>query len=128
MYAIQLLHAAGYKVVTTASPRNFDLLRSLGATAVFDYRDPETVTKIKAITGDSITKVLDCISTMESRQFWQDTISPEGGKVIVLLPLEDKDKDIKTPPKDIVHQCQSLHLFVPFCPKHGTDRLEQLPS
>ncbi|KAM5537100.1 hypothetical protein V8D89_009246 [Ganoderma adspersum] len=104
MYAIQLLHAGGYKVVTTASPCNFRLLKSLGATAVFDYRDPEAVMEVKAVTGDSITKVLDCISTTESRQFWQGAVSLEGGKVIVLLPLEDIDIDIETPPKDIVHQ------------------------
>lgn len=36
MFAIQLAHAAGYKVVTVASPRNFELVRSLGADAVFD--------------------------------------------------------------------------------------------
>ena len=36
MFAIQLAHAAGYKVVTTASPRNHELCKSLGADAVFD--------------------------------------------------------------------------------------------
>ncbi|PIL27526.1 hypothetical protein GSI_10677 [Ganoderma sinense ZZ0214-1] len=110
MYAIQLLHAAGYKVVTTASPRNFDLLKSLGATAVFDYRyrDPEVVPRIKAATGDLITKVVDCISTTESQQLWREAISPEGGNAIVLLPLEDVDVDIKAPPKTIVQQFTAL--------------------
>ena len=128
MYAVQLLHAAGYKVVTTASPHNFRLLRSLGTTAVFEYRDPEAVTKIKAVTEDSITRVLDCISTMESRQLWQDAISLEGGKVILLVPLEDEDINVKTPLKDITSQCESLHLLIPFCSEHRTDRSEQLPS
>ncbi|KLU81757.1 zinc-binding oxidoreductase CipB [Magnaporthiopsis poae ATCC 64411] len=35
--AIQLATAAGYQVVTTCSPKNFDLVRSLGAKAAFDY-------------------------------------------------------------------------------------------
>ena len=35
-YAIQLAKIAGYRVVTTASPRNFELLKSYGADAVFD--------------------------------------------------------------------------------------------
>lgn len=35
-FAIQLLHAAGYKVVTVSSKHNFDLCKSLGADAVFD--------------------------------------------------------------------------------------------
>ena len=34
--AIQLAVAAGHEVVSTASPRNFDCVKSLGASAVFD--------------------------------------------------------------------------------------------
>lgn len=36
MFSLQLAHLAGYKVVTVASPRNFELCKSLGADAVFD--------------------------------------------------------------------------------------------
>lgn len=36
MYAVQLAHVAGYKIASTCSPRNFELVRSLGANAVFD--------------------------------------------------------------------------------------------
>ncbi|GKZ78549.1 anucleate primary sterigmata protein B [Aspergillus niger] len=38
--AIQLAVAAGYEVITTCSPHNFDLVKSLGATAAFDYKKP----------------------------------------------------------------------------------------
>jgi NADPH:quinone reductase-like Zn-dependent oxidoreductase len=38
--AIQLAVAAGYDVITTASPRNADYVMSLGASQVFDYRSP----------------------------------------------------------------------------------------
>ncbi|WP_150126082.1 zinc-binding alcohol dehydrogenase family protein [Brevundimonas sp. LM2] len=41
--AVQLAVAAGYDVIATASPHNFALMRTLGATAVFDYRDPGVV-------------------------------------------------------------------------------------
>ncbi|KAH7014209.1 chaperonin 10-like protein [Microdochium trichocladiopsis] len=34
---IQLAAAAGYTVLATASPKNFDAVKKLGATAVFDY-------------------------------------------------------------------------------------------
>lgn len=36
MYAIQLAKLSGYTVISTASPINFELLKSLGATEVFD--------------------------------------------------------------------------------------------
>jgi D-arabinose 1-dehydrogenase-like Zn-dependent alcohol dehydrogenase len=35
--AIQLASAAGYEVITTASPHNFDYVKSLGARHAFDY-------------------------------------------------------------------------------------------
>ena len=44
--AIQLAVAAGYEVVTTASPANADFVRGLGATQVFDYHSPEVITQI----------------------------------------------------------------------------------
>ncbi len=47
MNAIQLAVAAGYDVVTTASPRNHELVRSLGASRAFDYRSPTSVRDIK---------------------------------------------------------------------------------
>jgi NADPH:quinone reductase-like Zn-dependent oxidoreductase len=46
--AIQLAAAAGYEVITTASPRNFEYVKSLGATQAFDYRDPAVVPDIIA--------------------------------------------------------------------------------
>lgn len=50
--AIQLAVAAGYEVITTASPRNFDYVKKLGASQVLDYRK-DTVVKdiIKAFDG-----------------------------------------------------------------------------
>jgi NADPH:quinone reductase-like Zn-dependent oxidoreductase len=44
--AIQLARAAGYRVVATASPKNHDQMRRLGAEAVYDYRDPEAADHI----------------------------------------------------------------------------------
>jgi len=41
--AIQLAVAAGYDVIATASPANFAYVRSLGATQVLDYSDPNVV-------------------------------------------------------------------------------------
>lgn len=46
--AIQLAAAAGYEVITTASPRNFDYVRSLGAGQVFDYNSPNVVPDVTA--------------------------------------------------------------------------------
>ena len=57
--AIQLAVAAGYEVITTASPRNFDYVKRLGASQVFDYGS-KTVVKdvIKAFKGKTIAGAL----------------------------------------------------------------------
>ncbi|MFY9927072.1 MAG: zinc-binding alcohol dehydrogenase family protein [Streptosporangiaceae bacterium] len=53
--AIQLAAAAGYEVITTASPRNFEYVRSLGASQVFDYNSPTVVPDIiKAFEGRTL--------------------------------------------------------------------------
>jgi NADPH:quinone reductase-like Zn-dependent oxidoreductase len=44
--AIQLAVAAGYQVFTTCSPRNFSLVKSLGALEAWDYNDPASVASI----------------------------------------------------------------------------------
>ncbi|EIW60398.1 GroES-like protein [Trametes versicolor FP-101664 SS1] len=94
-FAIQLAHLAGYKVVTTASPRNFELAKSLGADAVFDYRDADVVAKIKQTTGDSVTKALDAISLKESQRISAEVIAPTGGKVVLVLGPEAGATDRK---------------------------------
>jgi NADPH:quinone reductase-like Zn-dependent oxidoreductase len=52
--AIQLAVAAGYEVFTTASPRNFDYVKRLGASQAFDYR--------------SATVVADMVAALEGRR------------------------------------------------------------
>ena len=50
--AIQLAVAAGYEVITTCSPKNFPLVKSLGASKAFDYNSRTVVPDIiKAFEG-----------------------------------------------------------------------------
>ncbi|KAJ3459241.1 hypothetical protein MRS44_015314 [Fusarium solani] len=61
--AIQLAVAAGYEVVTTASPKkNFDLVKRLGASHVFDYKSPTVVADLlEAAEGKKSAGVFDTI-------------------------------------------------------------------
>ena len=57
--AIQLAVAAGYDVVTTASPRNFDYVKRLGAREAFDYRSRTVIADIVgALRGREIAGAL----------------------------------------------------------------------
>lgn len=60
--AIQLVRAAGYDVITTASTKNFDYVKKLGASEVFDYNSASIEEDLsKALEKKEIAGVLDCI-------------------------------------------------------------------
>ncbi len=57
--AIQLTVAAGYEVITTSSPRNFDYVKRLGASQAFDYNSTTVVDDvIKAFKGKTLAGAL----------------------------------------------------------------------
>lgn len=89
-YAIQLLHAAGYKnIIATASPRHHEYLRSLGAASVFDYNSPTLTADIaKAVGGDGkVSLALDAVTAEGTVTAIGKLISPQG-KVALLLPIK----------------------------------------
>ncbi|TFK91792.1 GroES-like protein [Polyporus arcularius HHB13444] len=95
--AIQLAHLSGYKVVTTASPRNHDLLKSLGADVTIDYRDPDVVSKIKQATGDSLKYAAEMIGEDQTHKIAVQAIGPSGGTVVglnVTQSTESGRKDV----------------------------------
>jgi NADPH:quinone reductase-like Zn-dependent oxidoreductase len=60
--AIQLAVAAGYKVITTASLKNFEYVKKLGASLVLDYNSPTVCDELLvAFKGKTIAGALDCI-------------------------------------------------------------------
>lgn len=91
--AIQLAVAAGYEVVTTASPKNFDYVGGLGASHVFDYNDANVVaTMVKhlgnrdmvgalAITAGSGASCIDIMSRCRGRRIVSMASPP--------LPIDD---------------------------------------
>jgi NADPH:quinone reductase-like Zn-dependent oxidoreductase len=89
LYSIQLAKAAGLKVVTTASPHSFDLVKKYGADDVFDYRSPSAADDIiKAYPN--IDRAMDCFSEGASTEFCVKVLGKNGGKVITLLDTGKK--------------------------------------
>ncbi|PLB44246.1 GroES-like protein [Aspergillus steynii IBT 23096] len=64
---IQLAVASGLRVVATASPANHQLLKDLGASAVFDYKSPTVVEEIvKELKDTEIAGIYDAITSDQS--------------------------------------------------------------
>jgi NADPH:quinone reductase-like Zn-dependent oxidoreductase len=94
--AIQYAKLSGCEVVATASPRNFDLLRRLGADHVFDYNEADVGDKIRKATNDKLKLVFDCISEGNSFDITAAAISSTGGHMSALLPVKDYPRsDVK---------------------------------
>ncbi|EHK24949.1 uncharacterized protein TRIVIDRAFT_61701 [Trichoderma virens Gv29-8] len=72
---IQYAKLSGYKVLTTCSPHNNDLVKSLGADAVFNYNDPDCAAKIREYTNNSLTIAWDTISLPDSAKICEEALS-----------------------------------------------------
>jgi NADPH:quinone reductase-like Zn-dependent oxidoreductase len=94
-YAIQFAKLGGLRVLTTASPKNFGLVRGLGADEVFDYRDEDVVQKIRASTGNALEIAIDTISEGKTPEQVTSAIGDKGGKVAIILPYESPRPDVK---------------------------------
>ncbi|EJT98637.1 GroES-like protein [Dacryopinax primogenitus] len=84
-FVIQTAKAAGYTVFSTASPKNHAYVKSLGATEVFDYHDPDVVSKIRASVGPNLSKIFDSISENGSIEASVASITAPSGIVAVIL-------------------------------------------
>jgi NADPH:quinone reductase-like Zn-dependent oxidoreductase len=77
--AIQLLRLPGLNPITTYSPCNFDLVRSFGATAVFDYTDSNTAATIIPYIGGRLKHALNCILDKQSVEYCYAAMARVGG-------------------------------------------------
>ncbi|GAD97953.1 zinc-binding oxidoreductase ToxD, putative [Paecilomyces variotii No. 5] len=85
--AIQFAKLSGYRVLTTCSARNFDLVKRLGAEAAFDYNDGNAAGAIRKYTNNNLELVLDTISLEDSARFCDQALSSEGGEYSALLDV-----------------------------------------
>lgn len=82
--AIQLATAAGYDVITTASPRNFDYVRSLGASQVFDYNSPTVAADIVAALEGRVLAGTIAIGTTSAAACVRIVGACKGNKFVAL--------------------------------------------
>jgi len=94
---IQFAKLAGYKVITTCSSKNFDLVKSRGADEVFDYTDPDVGSKIRKITGDKLKYAWDTVSEEKTAKICAEALSSsgEGAHYGTILNVKAPREDVK---------------------------------
>ncbi|KAF2814773.1 putative zinc-binding oxidoreductase ToxD [Mytilinidion resinicola] len=84
-YGIQFAKLSGFEVITTCHPRNFDYVKSLGASAAFDYRAPGCGAEIRAYTDNQLYDIWDTIGGDEVAKIcaeaFSDSAKPDGSKL-----------------------------------------------
>ena len=61
VYALQIASGAGALVTTTCRSENFDMVRSLGAHACFDYREPDLYSRLASDPTARFDVILDTV-------------------------------------------------------------------
>ncbi|TLS31068.1 hypothetical protein PpBr36_02607 [Pyricularia pennisetigena] len=74
----QVTNSAGFDPIAVCSPSNFQLVKSAGATAVFDYRaGPEDcAAEIRTHTRDRLQLAIDCITSPDSMRVCYGALRP----------------------------------------------------
>lgn len=130
--AIQLGVAAGYEVVTTCSPKNFEYVKRFGPTHIFDYKSPTVVSDlVNAVKGKVTVGVFDGVggpAWAQSVEFVQQTegvkfvasavggfsAPPAGVRMKQFLSLSIKDNHVgKAVFEDFLPRALEKRTFVP---------------
>lgn len=114
--SISYAKAAGYTVISTSSPHNFEILKTCGADHIFDHSDPSTIDAIRDLFP--IDYWFDTIALKSSLSSILKILAPEGKEVakaniLMLLPLVMtgmKDSDF---PEGITTQFHSFSTHAP---------------
>lgn len=99
--AIQLAVAAGAEVITTASEKNFEYCKKLGAGEVFDYHAEDVEEQVvKWLKGKTVAGAFHCVGTDETIQKCAKIMDRSKGKAIVVttraVPDEGIPKSVRT--------------------------------
>ncbi|KAF1973448.1 GroES-like protein [Bimuria novae-zelandiae CBS 107.79] len=93
--AVQLAVASGAEVVTTASPRNFEYCKKLGAAAVFDYHDEDVEDKIvKWLEGKTVAGAFHTVGKDGAVEACARIVERAEGKAIV-VSVKPVDEEVK---------------------------------
>ncbi|KZO97040.1 GroES-like protein [Calocera viscosa TUFC12733] len=83
--AVQIGVISGFKVIATASPKNFEYVKSLGAETVLDYHDADIADQIKGL-APNLRYAFDAIGEKESTSGVLSSLNHIGSEVATVLP------------------------------------------
>ena len=92
----------GHRVITTCSPKNFELVKSYGADAAFDYKSPTCAQDIKKLTRNSLKYAIDPFAELKTITICNESIGRVGGRYTALELFHGGPPRVKTIKTDLV--------------------------
>ncbi|KAI8955677.1 oxidoreductase [Xylaria longipes] len=95
-HGVRLASLAGYKVLVTASPRSFDMVRRLGATEVVDYNDKDLVNTIaQKLSGKRVVGAFEASGQGPSVITMAQVLAKcEGNRTVAVVVDDYPRKDV----------------------------------
>ncbi|KAK2739934.1 hypothetical protein FQN55_009108 [Onygenales sp. PD_40] len=90
---MQFAKLSNFEIITTCSPANFALVKTLGADHVFDYNDPTSPSAIRTLAGGSLSLCIDCFSQQTSYQFCSSVLK-QGATHVTISPVQNDRADL----------------------------------
>ena len=111
--AIQVAKLSKFSpIITTASPHNEALLKSLGATHVLDRSLPASklAAEVAQLAGGKpVELVYDAVSLPDTQTLGYEVLAPGGALLLTLAPQIPEDKKKADDNKKIVHVFGNVH-------------------
>ena len=92
----------GHRVITTCSPKNFELVKSYGADAVVDYKSPTCAQDIKKLTRNSLKYIIDPFAELKTVVLCNAAMGRTGGRYTALELFHGDLPQVKTIKTDLV--------------------------
>jgi NADPH:quinone reductase-like Zn-dependent oxidoreductase len=94
LYAVQLAHALGARVIATSTAQDEEYLRGLGAADTVDYKNADVVEETLRLTPDGVDVVVDLINSGEQVASTARAARPGGRLVSPLFGPGDLGRDV----------------------------------
>lgn len=101
-------YSSGYDPITTCSARNFDLVKSLGASAAFDHTQGGVGPQIRAHTKGRLRHALDCITDQASAACCYAALGRPGGRYASLERCAPEWRTREAVRADFVMMCEAF--------------------
>ncbi|KAI0322794.1 dehydrogenase [Amylostereum chailletii] len=94
-YLVQFAKLSGMQVLATASGRNAELVKALGADIVFDYGQSDVASQIKDATEGKLMHAVDAISEVNTVKLVADALADEGAVAAIIIPQDSPRESVR---------------------------------